>query len=331
MCKAPGALEWAYKYGTPNQEIRHPGQVISTARETMAEHGVDMRHWKTISQTPTDIMHQIVSIPDPQKAVLFLNASVRAGLQPNPTILSDSRNYYLLDVYRGDRTNTLGRENHDTVLEIMYREHAKHYPVHIDRLSVEAQSIFDYARAMTNLGRTINSRSHQGLLDKARVWHRQISRAQTTRDWLQLLDNGNNHYRAWKSAISQPIKQGEYTVTPLTSEMDLYHESLRMNHCVIGYGNHCTSNASRIFSVSKNAETVATSEIQLSDDGWKPVQTRGPHNHPVEQEIIDLMEKVAEIYTNEYLTSPETYSEVWKQKYQPQDEQNTDLRKEEAK
>ena len=124
----PGALEWAYKYGTPNQEIRHPGQVISTARETMAEHGVDMRHWKTISQTPTDIMRQIVSIPDPQKAVLFLNASVRAGLQPNPTILSDSRNYYLLDVYRGDRTNTLGRENHDTVLEIMYREHAKHSP-----------------------------------------------------------------------------------------------------------------------------------------------------------------------------------------------------------
>ena len=322
----PGVLEWAYTHGSPTQEIRHPGQIINAARESMTEHGVDMRHWRTISQIPTETMRDIVNAHYPGQGVLFMNISARAGIEPDPKMLSDSRNYYLTFIHPLDRTSALARQNHDTVLEIMYREHAKHSPAHQQWLALAAQDILDYSRAMTSMGKTINSRSHQGLMKKARIWHRQISRRRTINDWLQILDNGNNHYRAWKSAISQPIKQGEYTVTPLTSEMDLYHESLRMNHCVIGYGNPCTSNASRIFSVSKNGETVATSEIRFSDDGWKPVQTRGPHNHPVEQEIIDLMKQVAQGYTQEYQQDPEHWAETWWTQYKPETEEDPKLR-----
>ena len=67
-----------------------------------------------------------------------------------------------------------------------------------------------------------------------------------------------------------------------------------MEHCVIGYGARCAQGRSRIFSIADaKGEKLATTEIRPHAHTWTPVQTRGKRNHPVNEHIQELAQRVA--------------------------------------
>ena len=69
-----------------------------------------------------------------------------------------------------------------------------------------------------------------------------------------------------------------FLAVPLTSEYDLFQESLKMHHCVVGYGRICTEGYSRIFTLSKEGKPAATTQLRFAEGRWQPVQTRSYYN-----------------------------------------------------
>ena len=191
------------------------------------------------------------------------------------------------------------------------------------RINEEADNLFDYAQSNGTEGIQVASTSYRGLSEKSERWHREISANRMRRQWIDMMTRQGNQYRVWTSAITQPIRDREYTITPLCSEHDLYQESIRMEHCVISYGPNCADQTSRIFSVERNGKRLATSEIRLNGDEWQEAQTRGPHNHPVNPEITEVMKRTARRYNQEYHRSPEEFRKFWHEDYRPEEKKTT--------
>ena len=347
----PGAIHWASAYGRANHEVTHPGQVITMAKESLSENGVSPHHWKIISRLPREIMDHVTRYELPGMGALLLNAIGQAQTVPDADTMATITSKKIDDYDGFEQYTEIRKTNQTKILALTITECARdnssqnqpdgagHAPKDItedslDRLMKsiiattniprrsnniqreiqnQLNDIMDYTREMSSIGREITSTSFQGLTERSRLWHREMAARPTRRQWIRMLAEQDNRYRAWASAISEPFEDGEYTVTPLTSEKDLYHESEQMKHCVIGYGDNCTRNNSRVFSIKAAGRNVATMEIQPGpgSQGWRPNQVRGPHNHPVTDEIMAVANRTAEKYSQEYPASPTAYRKTW--------------------
>ena len=186
----------------------------------------------------------------------------------------------------------------------------------------DTQSIIDYALNLARQGRRIESTTFNGLKKRSELWHREIATAPLHHQWSNILAYQDNTIRTWNSLLG-PTQQGSLTITPLTDEHQLYQESLAMSHCVISYGPQCADGESRIFSVSDGDRKLATAQIRLENQTWIPTQIRGPHNHPVTEQVTQAVDNLALAYTEEHHRAPAgTRHQEWsvpaEKQHQPQ-------------
>ena len=310
----PGVMEWAYAHGSPTQEIRHPGQIVTMVKQNFKDNGIDAANWKALSKLPANTMREITKHNNLAPQAILLNQMAKTASDPDPLVIEVLLRTIDLSTDRQEWKAETARNNRNRAIELVCQESSKH-PGDLDaqqQIIRKLQHILDYVRSMSTEDIPVLSKSYGGLLKKSDLWHRQITNERTHRKWAHLMDQQNNQYRSWSSTISEPTEDQGYTIVPLTSEKALYQESLDMEHCVIDYGSQCARNQSRIFSIHKDGKKLATSEICLTmDQGWKENQTRGPHNHPVDDQVVDVMKRTARRYALEYSKSPDRHQETW--------------------
>ena len=160
----------------------------------------------------------------------------------------------------------------------------------------DIQRAWDYTRTVSRDRQALPSRTWAGLMRRSDRWHQGFRTGATLKEWETILAEQDGRSLAWNSALPEPLRDGEYTIAPLTSQEDLRRESIRMEHCVIHYGSRCASGKSRIFSVSRLDRTVATIELGPAGSKWGVLQARGVRNHPVNPDVLQAAERTAGIY-----------------------------------
>ena len=299
----PGALTWLMNTDPPRTPPEHPGELIAKAKHSLQEAGLQPTAWKSAATLNTEIMMEITTpltdgepcptLPEHRTKLLNIIAA--------NNITTSHRNIYpALQMLK--RIGTLRRiRSHTTENPLM--EHNSQACAAIilktdpDKIGEDLQDIADYARDMTIESNPITCRNWNTLQRASERWHREIRSTPTKQKWNRLLDQQNSYYRAWPTALDTH-QDGDYTIIPLSSEYDLFQESLQMDHCVISYGDDCALHNSRIFSIidTKENKRLATTELRKQGGTWIPAQTRGRKNHPPHHNILETVERLAQRY-----------------------------------
>ena len=313
----PGALMWAYFHCGLDEELGHPGQVISMARRSMEDSGLPGRHWRYAAAIPTDTACLILENRNPAAAAIIMEGLARAGVPPaaagppghGPAAAMVTK---LTEAWGWDeRTH---RENTVLAVQLIYRElhrHRERYPEGEDsgeeegeagdRLRREHVDVADYVTQTSDRGERVRSTTWRGLVKASERWHRdfvlELNRARA----VNAVRRKNGRVLAWNSLLGE-TELGELTATPLTDESQLAQEAWSMDHCVGGYGDPCARGSSRIFSIRRDRKRVATVEIRLQPDGtWEVAQTRSGRNRDA---AVDAKEMARELAGR--------YSRLWK-------------------
>ena len=299
----PGAITWLLNIDRPDQLHPHPGEVIRIAKASMTRHGLEPKAWKsattmsanamrTVAEPPKDIEgYRLPKQPQPGPAEAFiLNVIARARdiMRPETQdlLVSAVRQHITPEDLSGRHPRKA--PNIQTCIFLMVKENPPHVPWQL-------RDILDYARDVSHRGDAITATTWGGLIKASDRWHRQLRLTPKTVQWNNILRTQDSLYRVWDSAVGEYTHEA-YTVTPLLSEYDLYQESTRMDHCVIGYGDDCASGNSRIFSITKEGRNLATVELAKRTGRWKAAQVRGQYNHPVNQETQNVAQDLAKRY-----------------------------------
>ena len=184
----------------------------------------------------------------------------------------------------------------------------------------EYRSIRDYVEAMDNTGESIRSTTWGGLAKKSERWHRDRNIRAYAKSFQDILNRYNGRYRRWTSSTEE-IVVGEFTLKPLTSDLELLSETVKMSHCVAAYGDRCVSDNSRIFSVYQGDQHIGTAEIyRQGTSPWKSIQARGKHNRSLDPGVHSAMEAAAKMYDAAWRAQPkDTRSFVEYIKYEERD------------
>ena len=260
MATNPGALVWAFRFGRPTEEIKHPGQITRLARSGLLELGVNERHWRFITRISQEDMTRITGELELQQAANMLKMSARHGALPSTRVFRQITRLKMQTAQPGRMNPKILEDNLDRATGLALQESAQtqdnHHPTEED-----LQMVWDYAEQMARNHQEVRSRTWRGILRRSNEWHQTMRAGPTLRQWDGILQAQEGRYLAWNSAIEEPLQDRGYTITPLTSQEQLKQESLRMEHCVIHYGDRCASGQSRIFSVTLGDRAVATMEI----------------------------------------------------------------------
>ena len=319
----PGALAWALAYAEPNEEIRHPGQIIALARESIFKAGLNQRHWRYAATLPGKTVRTIARNAAPASAATVIGAIANARAIPSPTIINATLERMLHDEKATQKTrdsnNTVrmqmqikisfaewGNQEHrqrietwqtnqERTLSMLFRESARlllEEPGESaqQELTRQIPDIRDYLTAKAHI--PITATTWRGLVRASQAWHReQLVRPSELR-WQKILQQRGGRYLAWEPLV-EPTEINGLTITPLASELDLYQESREMLHCVISYGSRCAAGSSIIVSLQEKGRSVATSELIPAPGGWAENQTRGKRNHPAHDDVVSTMRKFA--------------------------------------
>lgn len=106
----------------------------------------------------------------------------------------------------------------------------------------------------------------------------------------------------WLSLVSKSVDD-DLSAVSLNTQSLLREEGAAMRHCVSSYASRCREGASRIFSIRRNGDRVATLELARAGGGsgdsgvWSPVQLRGNCNAAVvDPAVVDFAAAVAAEY-----------------------------------
>ena len=305
----PGALTWAVHQTFIDEHINHPGQIIKAAKETLTQAGLLPRNWKFAATLQEETMRQLCLNADASdEAALILNAMANTKAEPNPNILD--RALHGASQLLPDNTPSLHRENALTLMTLMFKETAQHGDDAPPRtFLLQTSDAVDYVRSMNNEQQQVHATTWKGLIRASDRWHKTLKDRRVTIQWLDLLEQQQNHYRAWDSAITN-IAAGEYTAHALNDEHDLYQESLALHHCVVDYGDKCAQGSTRIFSIHKDSKPLATTEISFIKGEWQEAQTRGAHNGQVDNSVISAAQELAAAY-NKAQNRPSRHRSSW--------------------
>ena len=94
------------------------------------------------------------------------------------------------------------------------------------------------------------------------------------------------------------------TAVPLVTQKELHEESIRMGHCVRTYAEYCRTGRSRIFSILRDGENIATGEIREQNGSWESIQVQGRNNRPPEPGAETAMAQIAREYTKSWRDNP---------------------------
>jgi hypothetical protein len=122
------------------------------------------------------------------------------------------------------------------------------------------------------------------LMRKQRVWHADYARQEVERRRESGVCYG------WVPYVQQ-LQLGELVAVSLNTSDDLWEEGAAQSHCVGGYDEHCYKNRSRIYSIRRNGERVATLEIRQSSKKLVIGQLYGAGNSRVTDKDVNLLAK----------------------------------------
>ena len=297
----PGAVTWVMTNQRPAHAPKHPGEFIATAKNTLIRHGLEPRNWratatispgviKAINNPETEYHHRYQTNNNRHKTFL-LNVIAASHTRPSPETASTALE--IIPSLLAYRTEDLLQEhqlrNARTFLILLIREG-------ITQTTEEIISARDYLQHVNHNAGRINSTTWSGLCKASEAWHRDLRRSPIIDTWSYIIRQQQGFYQAWNTALPEH-KDGEYTITPLSSEYELYQNSLDMEHCAVIYGRSCAQGTSRIFSISdSNGNKLATTEIQPHTDTWIPTQTRGKKNHPVSDDLNAVAQRLGHHY-----------------------------------
>ena len=306
----PGALTWAMtsdtrldtQSDTPLEMLEHPGQLIAQAKRELINAGLDPRNWRRTTTLPPDVIKEvnrpIAESDQPFDKTLttlakafVLNAIADSHIVPNPaTVRIALRPAALLIGFQNQRSiHPSTARNMTTMLTLIIKSG-------VTEPDPDMQDCTDYVHNLNFNKETLTATTLNGLRKAAARWHRQLRREPIIHTWNTIIRNQNGFYRAWNPGLKQHT-DGQYTITPLSTEYDLYEDSLEMEHCVVGYGDYCVDGHSRIFSISDSrGRRLATTELTFQPQGWTPTQTRARHNHQVSTELHQAAQRIADRY-----------------------------------
>ncbi|MBU9199844.1 PcfJ domain-containing protein [Burkholderia multivorans] len=146
----------------------------------------------------------------------------------------------------------------------------------------------DY-RLITDWLNNVSSANTKGatwasLMRKQRVWHMEYARQEAERRRESGVCYG------WVPYVQQ-IQMGELEAVSLNTSDDLWEEGAVMVHCVGTYDEPCFRNQSRIYSIRRNGERVATLEIRQTSRKLAIGQLYGPGNSHVKDKDVNLLAK----------------------------------------
>ena len=142
--------------------------------------------------------------------------------------------------------------------------------------------IFDYLQrspSVSTKGATWGS-----LMRKQHVWHMEFARE----EMLRRREAGG--CLGWAPFV-QSLAAGDLEAVSLNDSDELWEEGAAMDHCVGGYDEQCYRNVSRIYSIRRGDERVATLEIRRYDGKLTIGQLYGYHNRKVKDESVTKFAK----------------------------------------
>ena len=314
----PGAVGWlvAFQPLFPDP-VEHPGQLIALARQSLQQAGLAPQHWRFAARSPIQTFHDLThpaGAASPPLAAQLLNIMASADAHPATGILhmtlraNQVQQIHIQHTIHDQQVPvhtpviqpTASQANHRKLLQLLFRESKRRLQQdpgdpQQEALIEEFTQASDYNNHLCLEDIPLRNTTWQGLNRASEQWHRHLQQEQIRRRWLHITTLNQNRCREWNSLLETQELEG-CSAVPLTSERQLYEESITMRNCVVQYGFKCAAGDTRIFSVRRGTQHIATGEIQLHDQRWTVVQTRGPANHPADPEAITIMKLTALSY-----------------------------------
>ena len=173
---------------------------------------------------------------------------------------------------------------------------AKHKPPFI-RLCYRADKM--------NNDEDVTATTMGGLRKAAEAWHRHMNHVEAAANVRKRIERDQGWHRAWNiliDEITRSDREGVQIIArPLPDELQLLDEGINMSHCVATYDGSCSTGRSRIFSIRRDEERLATTELSNQAGRWRAVQTRGYRNGQVPEHIKTITTDLASEYQKAWL------------------------------
>jgi hypothetical protein len=142
--------------------------------------------------------------------------------------------------------------------------------------------IFDYLRRAPNA--TSRGATWASLMRRQRAWHLEDAR--------QNMENRKKSgvRYSWAPIVSQ-LQAGDLEAISLNTSEELWEEGILQRHCVGGYDHNCYLNESRIYSIRRDGDRMATLEVSLRGDKFENRQLYGPGNSKVTDKSVQALAK----------------------------------------
>lgn len=315
----PGAAGWVLadeRMRQPQGTYRHPGQVIQATRKRMEQAGVERQHWRLISGIAPEAMEAITGKSIAKWIqVLILNACGEARIRPSRAtaaivVTFTLRTRWRCQVLGAPRRNAApayqaAPQRMKHVLKIVLKHRGTDETEHGPHEWREVHELADYIADKINNDEDITATTMGGLRKAAEAWHLHMNHAEAAAAIRKRIERDQGWYRAWNTLIDEitlPNQEGEpLTAKPLTDELQLLDEGVNMRHCVATYDVSCSKGRSRIFSIRRGGERVATTELSNQAGRWRAVQTRGYRNGRVPEHIRAIATNLASAYQKAWL------------------------------
>jgi hypothetical protein len=182
--------------------------------------------------------------------------------------------------------------------------------------------IFDYLQRVptaSTKGATWNS-----LMRKQHVWHMEEARKEVERR------KEAGGCVAW-APIIQSVQQDDLEAVSLNNSDELWEEGAAQVHCVGGYDERCYHNYSRIYSIRRNGERLATMELRFDNGKLTIGQLYGQGNTVIKDKSVNLFAKKVlslckrapklEFADNKVIRQPKGAGRRYQEPQPPQEEQ----------
>ena len=297
----PGALKWLLAYHARLEQVDHPGQVITLAKQSMFKNGLEPTNWKFAATLSEKLMEEATRTHTFQEAAAALNIIAARRIYPDPIALRFVMTHVIPRIEQLKRTHAgysqLVDQNAHRLIALFLKDSTQREQ---DREQSNTQwyDLIDLIQHRSSLGAAIQSTTWRGALQQSQRWHREILN-QVMQDFRPNnleLQNPQDPTPPWDSLIEQPVRIGTHTAIPLTSQADLNEESLALAHCVYQYTQVCRSGIARIFSIREGEKRIATTEIRFIQGEWKTTQVRGYRNSAPTKKVQRAADQIASLY-----------------------------------
>ena len=279
-------------------------EVLGVVRDTLRRFGLTKAGWRYLLALPTDRSWMLSNVPGGREGHSIGGLVRRTQALAEIAIWPKQHEVAELVLSRHLLEHEMPAAIRETLLVVCRRmwEHADTFAKRSGQyreFMTQAIGVLDWVdRERPVLERNQRASSWATISHRSHLWHeeervralreeeerRRVLAEMRQRDAeraLRVQEEWNASHR-WGTLIDRFFTADGYEVLPLLSADLLEEESCRMGHCVRTYAGRCMRRESRIFSIRRNDESLATVEFVATASGpWTLMQIRGPDNADV--------------------------------------------------